>query len=222
MIDFNGQSLNATGTYTHTTISLIGCDSVVTFDLTVLPVNRETISDAIFEGSQYDFHGNVINIAGTYVDTLVGTNGCDSIVTLELIVNPIEFTILDEEICADVQYDFHGMLLDTSGVYIDALVSKTGCDSIVTLNLIVHPVYNQTINRQTCEGTPYDFHGQMLNGARTYVDTLQTVNGCDSVITLELEILETLRTDLVSSKCEGEQYDFGGQSVSVSGIYSEP
>ena len=57
--------------------------------LTVLPVNIETVRDTICEGELYDFNGNNLSTTGTYVDTVVGTNGCDSIVTLELIVHPI-------------------------------------------------------------------------------------------------------------------------------------
>ena len=38
----------------------------------------------------------------------------------------------------------------------------TGCDSIVTLNLTVHPVYDTVIDEQICEGTQFDFHGTLL------------------------------------------------------------
>ena len=63
-IDFNGQIVSATGTYNHTTISSIGCDSVVTLDLTVLPINTETVFDTICEGDLYDFNGNILSTSG--------------------------------------------------------------------------------------------------------------------------------------------------------------
>ncbi len=215
--DFNGQILMATGTAVDTLVSSIGCDSIVTMDLTVLPVQAETIDEEICADEIYDFHGQSLNASGTYVDTVVGSNGCDSIVTLNLLVHPLASTTLDEEICEGSVYDFHGNLVDTTGSYVDTLSTIHGCDSVVTLNLTVHPAYAETITAQICDGTLYDFHGLMLSDSGTYVDTLPTIHGCDSVITLNLEVLEILETFLSDSICAGESYDFNGQMLTATG-----
>ena len=49
-------------------------------------------------------------------------------------------------------------------------------------------ISRQEIHDTICEGTTYDFHGRTLTQAGTYSDTLQTVNGCDSVIVLTLSV----------------------------------
>ncbi len=60
---------------------------------------------------------------------------------------------------------FGGQVLDSSGVYVDTLVSATGCDSILTLTLtMVHPTDDVTIDADT-------FGGQVLDSS-VYVDTL--------------------------------------------------
>jgi hypothetical protein len=159
ILDFNGQLLTVSGTYTHTTTSSIGCDSIVTLDLTVLPVNRETVLDTICDGETYDFNGSLLSATGTYIDTVVGINGCDSIVTLELTVHPVVTYEFDDAICEGTPYLFGGVNLDSTGTYVDTLTSALGCDSIVTLNLTVHPVYAVTIDEQICEGTSFDFNG---------------------------------------------------------------
>ena len=82
-------------------------------------------------------------------------------------------------------YVFGGQSLDSTGTYIDTVTSSIGCDSIVTLNLTVHPVYDTAYTQQICDGTTYDFNGTLLDSAGVYVDTLPTINGCDSVITLD-------------------------------------
>ena len=107
----------------HTTISSIGCDSIIMMDLIVLPVNRETVFDTICEGELYDFNGSVLDASGSYVDTVVGTNGCDSIVTLELTVNPIVTFTFDEEICEGTPYTFGSQNLVSTGTYIDTLTN---------------------------------------------------------------------------------------------------
>ena len=219
-LDFNGQILTTSGTYTHTSTSSIGCDSVIMMELTVLPINTETYNDAICEGDTYDFNGNIISSAGTYIDTVPGSNGCDSIVTLILTVNPIERTNLTAEICDDVAYEFGALLLDATGIYVDTLSTIHGCDSIVTLDLTVHPTYDITLDEQICNGTSFDFNGDMLTTTGVYTQTLSTSFGCDSVVTINLTVLEILRTDLTDSICYGESLDFNGQILTTSGTYT--
>ena len=91
--------MTASGTYQEILTCAVGCDSVITLDLTVLPTNSESIVDEICDGDSYDFHGSLLTLVGTYLDTVIGSNGCDSIVTLELTVRPIEASSLDREIC---------------------------------------------------------------------------------------------------------------------------
>ncbi len=212
-IVFDGQTLTQTDTVSFTTISSIGCDSVVTMYLTVLPINTETVFDTICEGDLYDFNGNILSSSGTYVETVPGTNGCDSMVTLELHVNPTVMHAYDTSICDVETYTFGGQVLDSSGVYVDTLVSATGCDSILTLTLTVHPTYDVTIDEQICDGSIYDFNGRPLSVAGTYDTLLQTMNGCDSMVTLNLTVLDILTTDLTDSICEGESIVFDGQTL---------
>ncbi len=217
----NGFDESTTGVYTQTLTSVIGCDSVVTLDLTVLLATSETISAEICEGEFFNFNGDSISIAGSYVDTVLGSNGCDSVITLDLIVHTVGSSSISAEICDGESYNFHGKTLDTTGIYVDTISTSNGCDSIVTLDLTVYPVYDTIINAQTCEGTPYDFHGQMLLVAGSYVDVLQSVSGCDSTVHLELEILEVLSTEINASICEGETYSENGFNESVSGTYTQ-
>ncbi len=218
---FNGQVLKASGTYRHTTTSSIGCDSIVTLELTVLPVQTALVEVEICSGESYDFNGQSINVAGTYVDTLTATNGCDSIVTLELTVNPVLSSTMQIEICQGDSFDFHGLTLETAGTYLDTLSSNSGCDSMVTLELVVHPTYLLMETRTRCEGSSYDFHGRLLDQTGTYLDTLKTIQGCDSVVVLELTVLPILRDTIVAQICTGDSYDFHGQSVSSEGSYAD-
>ncbi len=210
---FMGQVLDSTGLYQDTLQSSIGCDSVITFDLTVFPIYSVLVEDTICAGETYDFLGMPLDSSGTYVDTIPTTNGCDSIVTLELLVNPTVTHAYDTSICDVETYTFGGQVLDSSGVYVDTLVSATGCDSILTLTLTVHPTYDVTIDEQICDGSIYDFNGRPLSAGGTYDTLLQTMNGCDSMVTLNLTVLDILTTDLTDSICEGESIVFDGQTL---------
>jgi surface protein len=86
-------------------------------------------------------------------------------------------------------YLFNGQVYTASGIYLDTLVSATGCDSIITLNLtILQPTFN-TINENACSS--YLFNGQTLTSSGQYFDTLVNANGCDSILSLNLVIIQT-------------------------------
>ncbi len=63
-----------------------------------IPESIQTASICL--GDNFTFNGNTYNQSGTYTITLTGSNGCDSLATLELTVNPIPiFNINDTAIC---------------------------------------------------------------------------------------------------------------------------
>ncbi|NND08287.1 MAG: T9SS type B sorting domain-containing protein [Saprospiraceae bacterium] len=70
------------------------------------------------------------------------------------------------------------------------------------------PVSTATIRDHICEGTPYVYRGRQIERGGVHYDTLQTSDGCDSIITLDLrEIRDTVY--LKQAKI------FDGQEISV-------
>ena len=82
---WNGINYNTSGTYTFQSNNIIGCDSIVTLNLTInSPVVGDTnalVCDSLL------WYGIWYNSTGAYTHTLTAANGCDSIVTLNLEVN---------------------------------------------------------------------------------------------------------------------------------------
>jgi hypothetical protein len=56
------------------------------------------------------------------------------------------------------------------------------------LDLTVNPVISSNITASICAGSTYAFGGQNLSATGTYVDSLQTSTGCDSIVTLQLTV----------------------------------
>ena len=57
---------------------------------------------------------------------------------------------------------------------------------------ITYTVSSPIIARDTiCQGESYDFNGTILTESGTYLDTLQNSNGCNSISTLELVVLDS-------------------------------
>ena len=169
---------------------------------------RTTINLTICDGSSYAGY----KIAGTYIDTLVSKlNGCDSIRTLYLKVNPVYKTTVTTSICDGQNYGGH----TASGTYVDHFKSANGCDSTRTLHLTVKPNRSTTINAVICEG--YDFEGYTKSG--NYIDHFTAANGCDSSRTLHLTVKPKSNTIINGSICEGESFFTDGGPKVSSGIY---
>jgi len=87
------ESYNASGIYNDTIPNAVGCDSVITIDLTI---NQPTTgTDVIASCDTYTWiDGNTYtssNNTATY--TLTNAAGCDSLVTLDLTINTVDLTI---------------------------------------------------------------------------------------------------------------------------------
>ncbi|MFW1466540.1 hypothetical protein ACEV75_24420, partial [Vibrio parahaemolyticus] len=66
--------------------------------------------------------------SGYYDSTLVGSNGCDSFLTLHLVVNQSSrFDTIRASICYNATYPFNGQALSQSGTYRDTVTSAHGC-----------------------------------------------------------------------------------------------
>ena len=66
------------------------------------------------------------------------------------------------------------------------LTNRQGCDSLLTLNLIVNYSSRDVVVDSFCIGTEYIYNEYSYTEGGTYFDTLQTVEGCDSIIGLDL------------------------------------
>ena len=217
----NGFNVSEAGTYTQSLQSVLGCDSVVTLTLNVNPIFHTELSATICEGSVYNENGFNVSEAGTYTQNLQSVNGCDSIVTLTLNVNSVINTSLTATICEGSAYTENGFNVSEAGVYTQNLQSVNGCDSVVTLNLNVNPVYNTDLFASICEGEVYNENGFNVNEAGVYSRTLQAVNGCDSVVNLTLSVNPIFNTNLSAFICEGETYSENGFNVSEAGVYTQ-
>ncbi|MEE0900428.1 MAG: T9SS type A sorting domain-containing protein, partial [Bacteroidales bacterium] len=150
------------------------------------------ISATICQGQVYTENGFNVSEAGVYTQTLTSVNGCDSIVTLTLNVNPIYNTELTATICEGSVYTENNFNVSEAGVYTQNLTSVNGCDSIVTLTVSVNPTFDTTINATINTGETYAEFGFNESESGTYFQNLQTVNGCDSTITLNLTVNSSL------------------------------
>ena len=131
------QSYTTSGTYQGRSFGSGGeCDTLITLHLNVLP-RQTNPSVTVCSNQPYPFNGLQLNTSGVYLDTLVNILGCDSIVQLNLTINPAYNQNLTMTICAGGSLQFGNQNLRVAGNYTNTFVSSRGCDSLVNLGLNV-------------------------------------------------------------------------------------
>ena len=214
-----GFNVSEQGVYTQHLQSIHGCDSIVTLDLTILPTYRDTITAEICDDEVYAQFGFNTSEAGYHTQTLQRENGCDSVIVLNLLVHPTFNDTIVAGICDNETYTQFGFNVSEQGVYTQHLQSIHGCDSLVTLNLLVHPTYNDTITAEICDNEVYTQFGFNTSEAGYHTQHLQSIHGCDSIITLNLTVYPTFTDTTHVEICQGDRYQRDGFSAETTGIY---
>ena len=220
----DGNVFDQPGQYTYTLTGPTGCDSIVNLALTVHPIPIVEVSATICEGDIYIIgESNGFTESGNYTVTLTGPTGCDSIVNLALTVHPIPQVEVSATICeGDIYIIGESNGFTESGNYTVTLTGPTGCDSIVHLDLTVHPIPQVEVSATICEGDIYiigESNGFTENG--NYTVTLTGPTGCDSIVNLALTVHPILQVEISATICEGNIYIVGeSNGFTESGNYT--
>lgn len=194
-----------------------GCDTLKILNLTLNLPKDYMYNDTICEGEVYDkepFVGKVL--AGDYRKVLTTSLGCDSIVTLHLVVLKNKY-IISETICEGDVFEFAGRELSESGIYIDTLTNSHGCDSIVTLNLSVLPKYYEQ-EKYICEGERVKWLDTILTTTGRYERSFKRMMACDSIVVMNLTVLKN-EVETFDTICLGEYYQFVDTILEQTGTY---
>ena len=219
--DFNGQGLTEAGIYRDTQATINGCDSTIVLNLKVSDRYETERNEMICTGDSITFNNQTIGTTGVYQENFVASNGCDSIITLNLMVNPVGFTAISEEICYGGIRSFNGQDLTAAGTYLDTLSTINGCDSIVELTLTVAPILESSSEQTICAGDTIEFYTFVLTETNSYTAVLKTTEGCDSMVILNLQVLETIETTIDTMLCPQDSFLFGTQMLKEAGVYTQ-
>jgi hypothetical protein len=154
-----------------------------------------------------------VTTAGTF--TVVVSNGCGSVNSTNSITTTVNQLPATPSISANgpttfcsgsvtlsapsgfASYEWstgdttQSITVSSSGTFNVQVTNLNGCQSgasnNVTVSVANNPVFSN-ISATICSNQPYNFNGQQLNVQGVYKDTLTTVNGCDSIVTLSLTV----------------------------------
>lgn len=187
--EWHGRVFYESGVYYDTLQSYYGCDSVSILSLNIRHSSITKIRRSLCESelpvvwNEYEFYG----------DTLIvfpSANGCDSIIDVKLDVYKQYNLVFDEVSCGD--FSWQGKMLSQSGTYVDSFTTLYGCDSIVTLHLVVSHPSRITLVDTTLAGSIYEKNGFTVDASQIgnfeYEVNLKSQYGCDSIVHLSLYV----------------------------------
>lgn len=219
----NGAITNISGTYTDTLINIFGCDSVIITEITPREIPPTFFLHDGCIGDQYAIfiNGTLYNESNPR-DTIYMENetGCDSFLIVDLTFKPHSRDSFSLDLCPGENITLNnGIKISEAGIYSDTLIAFNGCDSIVTITLSYKSTTQGATSIELCRGEIFSLsNGQTISTTGQYTDILTGVNGCDSVLTINL-LFKADSTYLERAICADEILVINGQSYSVSNTY---
>lgn len=148
--DGTTQTITSNTSYVSTLTNSVGCDSIVTEDITLIQPTTTIIDTTICEGSDYTSQGDAANFVNVLADfqhtsTLTGASGCDSIIIENITVTPIA--------SIDLGIDFSGCIGETITIQANStsgsiLWSTGDTTSSITVTLTADVSYYATVTDQ--------------------------------------------------------------------------
>lgn len=216
----NSQTYTSSGSYTATLTNVYGCDSTATLNLTIN--NTTSGSESVSSCGNYTWsaNGNTYTSSGAYSATLTGANGCDSIATLNLTINNPNSGSESVSACTNYTWAANGQTYTSSGSYSALLTNMNGCDSTATLNLTINTPSSSNQTVSACTNYTWPENGQTYTSSGAYSTTLTDMNGCDSVVTLNLTIHQNQATTDNVTACGSYTWAANGQTYTSNGAYT--
>ncbi|KAA5534897.1 T9SS type B sorting domain-containing protein [Taibaiella lutea] len=172
IFNWNGNTITSSGDYYFTGTNSLNCDSIVHISVAYTPV--PTSIDSVITGCDaVMYSGEVYTNNTEFIDTFKNSNGCDSLYrNVTINVSKTTHDTLHINLCQGESYDFNGRNFTTTALTTDTFTNSNGCDSLITLDLKVHPLPNVTLEYEPhlrdvlCEGDTISLIGA---GAKEYI-----------------------------------------------------
>jgi hypothetical protein len=208
------------GIYSYDIINSSGCPDYTVYDLTILNGTTSQMSVSVCDSLQSPSGNFVWYESGTYTDQLTNSTGCDSLITINLTVNS-SLTEYNEQSCESYFWPVNGNTYDESGIYTVTYQNQLGCDSTIVLILNISAVGYSETDVVGCDSYTSPSQQYIWTESGTYMDTILTAAGCDSIMTINLTISTDSESFMEASVCDEFVSPSGNLTLTSSGVYTD-
>lgn len=186
------KSYTTPGKYFDTLVNYLNDDSIVTTTLIHHPSYQQTISRTICEGDTIKIGSSRYTQEGVYSNKFTSKYGCDSIVILQLKVNPKSIHNTEFTICEGDSLIFNNKKYFKKGLYQDTLVNYYGCDSLH--NILVKQIDKSyfTYNYFKCPEDSIIHKNKIYREIGETFEVLKSYRNCDSIVSVKVQLLPKL------------------------------
>lgn len=194
--------------------------AVINQSITILPSENSFENVEICQGNSYTFFGEEFSYAGDYQIIVENSYGCDDRYNLSLSVNPVYDNTLNIQVCENGSYEFAGENYTENTNITHTFTTVHGCDSIINLNLEFVELFEKNLNEAICEGESYFIGDEEIFETGEYSYTFESINGCDSIVNLNLTVNPTNEITLNETINQGETFIINEEELTEAGEYT--
>ncbi|MCR9102794.1 MAG: gliding motility-associated C-terminal domain-containing protein [bacterium] len=196
-----------------------GCDSVIIIALTYLQADTNQIAPVLCPGESLTINGTLYDAANpTGFEIIAGgsENGCDSLIRIDLTFEAPVTGTLSPTLCPGGSVTVGGTVYDATnpaGTEVLPGAAGNGCDSVVNVMLSFFAADTAQFIQTLCAGESLTVNGTVYDASNpTGVEVLPNaaINGCDSLVLVDLTFEETAEGTLALSLCEGASVEVNG------------
>ena len=133
---------------------------------------------------------------------MINAAGCDSVVTLDLTISNSTAGVDVQSHCDSYTWIDGITYTSSNNTATDTLINAAGCDSVVTLELTISNSTAGVDVQSHCDSYTWIDGITYTSSNNTATDTLVNAAGCDSIVTLDLTIINSTAGVDVQSHCD--------------------
>ncbi len=212
-VEYNGVNLTDGSVTNFIFPNAVGCDSTVTITVNNLPEDNSMVMFETCTETMVEYDGTMLNPGSQTDFYYTNSSGCDSVITV--IVDELQTysTELQLETCTGTTVLYNGQDLSPGTAMDFVFLAENGCDSMVSIFVEELMLSTSQLQFEACDGSSVFYNGDDLPTGSTTEYTFVNMNGCDSVITVEVNPLEVYSFDLELTACEGDYILYNGMQI---------
>ncbi|MBK9108752.1 MAG: gliding motility-associated C-terminal domain-containing protein [Saprospiraceae bacterium] len=189
-----------------------GCDSLLSVEARIHQASVFQLDTSVCQSERLFLHNEWFDAGRTQGAILLsGMNqyGCDSLLQVQLNFRSHSASVLDTSICPAGSLVIHHQTFDSSRTSAQIVLtgaSKNGCDSVIDVKVNVLPYTESNWMQSICPRDTIILHNEYFHALRRSGDIVLSganQHGCDSILHVQIVLLQTSSTILDTAICPG-------------------
>ncbi len=211
----NGKVYNQTnpsGTEILRRAGMNGCDSTVYISPGFYAPSIRNLNQTICRSDSLVVNGVAYKFtrpSGTEILKGKASNGCDSIVNVQLNFFPAAIHNLSQTLCENDSIELHGRVFKKNQATGTVILQKSaylGCDSTINVSLSLRSTSTTTLSPRLCPGDSVLVNGKVYNQLKpsgTEIIKGGNASGCDSTVNVNLTFFTPVVNNVNRQLCPG-------------------